>query len=356
VEELVNRAFWAGKSVLITGHTGFKGAWLWLWLERLGARLAGYSLEPPTSPSLWALACEGRGQDQVADIRDAQALRAACVRERPEVVFHLAAQSLVKASYDDPVSTYATNVMGTVHLLEAVRACASVRAAIVVTSDKCYDNRETGQAYTEHDPMGGRDPYSSSKGCAELVTAAYRASFFAGSDATRVATVRAGNVIGGGDWADARIIPDTVRAATRNRAVRVRNPAAIRPWQHVLEPLCGYLQLAERLCASSRYAESWNFGPNDADAVSVETIVSTVTRLWGSPARWEHDRQSHPHEAHFLRLDSSKARSKLGWRQRLALHEALAWTVDWYKRQHAGEDARALAYEQIDRYMTLSSR
>jgi CDP-glucose 4,6-dehydratase len=348
--------FWAGKRVFVTGHTGFKGAWLALWLTSLGARVAGYALKPATRPSLWQLVQDGAGvASTIADVRDPVAIAGAIDSFKPEVVFHLAAQSLVRPSYEDPVGTYATNVMGTVHLLEAVRRARGVRAVVNVTSDKCYQNLETGQAYRESDPMGGRDPYSSSKGCAELVTAAYRASFFASGVA--LASARAGNVIGGGDWAADRIVPDTVRAAVAGEAVKVRNPTAVRPWQHVLEPLAGYLQLAERLCeAPGEYAEGWNFGPDDEDAVPVETIVSTVTRLWGPPARWESDRGPHPHEAHFLRLDSSKARKRLGWRPRLRLESALEWTVEWYKAQAQGADARALTLAQIARYMELAGR
>ena len=274
----------------------------------------------------------------------------------PEVVFHLAAQSLVRQSYDDPVGTYASNVMGTVHLLEAVRRGHGVRAVVNVTSDKCYQNLETGQAYREQDPMGGRDPYSSSKGCAELVTTAYRASFFGGEGAPAIASARAGNVIGGGDWAADRIVPDMVRAIAAGKSVLVRNPKAIRPWQHVLEPVSGYLQLAERLCSSpSEFSEGWNFGSNNEDAVPVEVIVSTIARLWGPPAGWTKDKGSHPHEAHFLKLDSTKARTRLGWRPRLGLQNALEWTVDWYKKQAQGADARQLTLAQIERYMALSS-
>jgi CDP-glucose 4,6-dehydratase len=270
-------------------------------------------------------------------------------------VFHLAAQSLVHPSYDDPVGTYATNVMGTVHLLEAVRHGAGVRAVVNVTSDKCYQNLETGQAYRESDPMGGRDPYSSSKGCAELVTTAYRASFLSSPGAPALASTRAGNVIGGGDWAADRIVPDFVRAVMARAPVQVRNPRAIRPWQHVLEPLAGYLQLAERLCGAPReFAEGWNFGPDEEDAVPVEALVSTAAQLWGAPASWVADRNAHPHEAHFLKLDSSKARARLAWRPRLRLQAALEWTVDWYKRQAQGEDARALTLAQIERYMGLA--
>lgn len=355
LEKVVDARFWSGKRVFLTGHTGFKGAWLALWLKSLGATVAGYALRPPSSPSLWALAeTNAKIESAIGDVRDPSSLSAAIASCDPDIVFHLAAQSLVRASYEDPVSTYATNVMGTVHLLEAARRAPRLRAIVNVTSDKCYDNTETGQAYREDDPMGGRDPYSNSKGCSELVTAAYRASFFSGSGGAALASARAGNVIGGGDWAADRIVPDTIRAALAQRAVRVRNPRAIRPWQHVLEPLSGYLLLAERLCESpGRYAAGWNFGPDEAEAVSVETVVSTVTTLWGPPAAWEADNQVHPHEAHFLRLDSSKARNALGWRPRLRLHTALEWTVEWYKGLAEGADARHLTLAQIKRYMEL---
>jgi len=355
VENLVRSGFWAGRSVFVTGHTGFKGAWLALWLTVLGARVAGYALKPPSSPSLWEMAGSLDGiSSTIADIRDEHSLSEAIVRAEPEIIFHLAAQSLVRPSYANPVETYSTNVMGTVNVLQAARHTPSVRAIVNVTSDKCYQNLETGQAYREEDPMGGRDPYSSSKGCAELVTSAFRASFFAEMGSPGLASGRAGNVIGGGDWADDRIVPDVVRAALAGRPVRVRNPGAIRPWQHVLEPLSGYLVLAQRLHESPRdYAEGWNFGPDEEGAVPVAEIVSTIAELWGDSATWEADKGPHPHEAHFLRLDSTKARSRLGWRPRLAIRTALEWTVDWYKSQSQGRDARMLTIAQIERYMEL---
>ena len=346
--------FWAGKRVLVTGHTGFKGCWLALWLASMGARVSGYALAAPSTPSLWDLVQAKSGiASTIADIRDLGALAKATAAAQPEIVFHLAAQSLVRPSYDDPVGTYATNVLGTVHVMEAARRAGSVRALVNVTSDKCYENLETGQAYREGDPMGGRDPYSSSKGCAELVTSAYRLSFFQGAG---IASARAGNVIGGGDWALDRIVPDTVRAIAAGKPVRVRNPRAVRPWQHVLEPLAGYLALAERLYEKpAGFAEAWNFGPDEAEAVPVETVATTVTRLWGPPAAWKADAGEHPHEAHFLRLDSSKARARLDWRPRLKLPLALEWTVDWYRRQAQGADARQLTLGQIERYMGLAA-
>jgi len=353
---VIRRDFWAGKRVFVTGHTGFKGSWFVQWLEVMGARVGGFALAPATRPSLWEMVEHGSGvESTIADVRDLGALERAIARFQPEIVFHFAAQALVRASYDDPVGTYATNVMGTVHLLDALRRSRGVRAVVVVTSDKCYENKERMQGYREDEPMGGRDPYSSSKGCAELVTAAYRASFFASG--AGVASTRAGNVIGGGDWAADRIVPDIVRAAAAGEPVRVRNPNAVRPWQHVLEPLSGYLQLAERLYERPReFAEAWNFGPSDEDAVPVETVVSEATRLWGTLARWKADPAPHPHEANFLRLDSSKATHRLGWGPRLRLQVALDWTIGWYKAQADGGDAALLTRSQIERYMELAGR
>ena len=355
---MINKDFWAGKRVLLTGHTGFKGGWLALWLASMGARVMGYALAPSTQPSLWQYSEGYSGlSSTIADVRDLAALSETVKTFRPEIVFHLAAQALVRASYEDPVGTYSANVMGTVHVLEAVRRMSGVRAVVVVTSDKCYDNREWVWGYRESEPMGGRDPYSNSKGCAELVVAAYRSSYFSTTDSAAVASARAGNVIGGGDWAADRIVPDIVRAAISGAPVRIRNPNATRPWQHVLEPLSGYQHLAEALCnAPAEYAEGWNFGPADEDAVPVGQIVSTVSRLWGPAARWVADKGPHPHEAHFLKLDSSKARSRLGWRPRLGLASALEWTVEWYKTQAQGGDARALTLAQIERYMDLTAR
>jgi CDP-glucose 4,6-dehydratase len=346
-------AFWAGKKVFVTGHTGFKGTWLALWLASLGCRVAGYALKAPSSPSLWEMVASQAGvESRIADIRDLESLAAAFARYEPEIVFHLAAQSLVRPSYADPVGTYATNVMGTVHLLEAVRRTSSVKAVVNVTSDKCYRNLETGQAYREDDALGGQDPYSNSKGCAELVTAAYRSSFFANGPA--VATARAGNVIGGGDWAMDRIVPDVVRAASAGAPVQVRNPRAVRPWQHVLEPLAGYIELAEKLfLQGGDYAQAWNFGPLEEDAVPVEKIVAEVIRLWGPPAAWKSDASANPHEAALLMLDSTKARARLHWRPRLRLQAALEWTVEWYRSQAKGADARKLTLDQIERYMAL---
>ena len=350
----VNPAFWRGKRVLLTGHTGFKGSWLALWLDSLGAKVSGFSLDVPTSPSLFEAARvkeslrDGRG-----DVRDLRAVQAAVHDASPDIVFHLAAQSLVRQSYAQPVETYATNVMGTAHVLEAARSAPSIRALVVVTSDKCYDNRESGHAYVEADPMGGRDPYSSSKGCAELVTAAYRNSFFKEAK-PGIASARAGNVIGGGDWSQDRLLPDIYRAAAAREPVCIRNPKAVRPWQHVLEPLAGYLLLAERLHTDGpRVAEAWNFGPDKTDSRPVAEVVERVVKLWGDGLRWEPDPGSHPHEALLLRLDSAKARKRLAWQPQLPLDEALAWTVDWYKAHLRREDMRGVTLAQIARYAEL---
>ena len=350
---------WRGRRVLVTGHTGFKGAWLSLWLQRLGARVSGYAIGVPTEPSLFELAGVARGMHgRTGDVRDPAAVRAALEEDAPEVVFHLAAQSLVRRSYQDPVETYAVNVMGTVHLLEAVRATPSVRAVVVVTSDKCYENREWVWGYRESDAMGGFDPYSSSKGCAELVTAAYRRSFFeaqGGGPGVRVASARAGNVIGGGDWAADRLVPDAVRAFLRGEALKVRSPGSVRPWPHVLDPLHGYLLLAEGMLAGGdALAEGWNFGADDRDTRPVSWLADRVAALWGGGAAWTVDGDAQPHEARVLKLDASKARAALGWRPRLCLDAALEWTVEWYRAFRDGGDLRALSEAQIDRYQELA--
>lgn len=348
VEALVNR--WRGRRVLVTGHTGFKGSWLSLWLHALGAEVTGFALPPPSEPSLFATA---RIDELIAhhegDVRDMTALRAAVDASRPEAIFHLAAQPLVRLSYREPVETYATNVMGTVHLLEAARRAPDVKAIVCVTSDKCYENREWVWPYRENDPMGGHDPYSSSKGCAELVAAAYRSSFFANGPG--LATVRAGNVIGGGDWAADRLIPDLVRAFEAGAAPLIRSPNAVRPWQHVLEALGGYLQIAERLLAGERqFADAWNFGPADDDTRPVSWIVERMRAAWGGAPQPQADHGSRVHEAGLLRLDCSKARAALGWRPALNLEQALDWIVEWHKAIGRGEDARAITLKQIADY------
>ncbi|GAC1472144.1 MAG: CDP-glucose 4,6-dehydratase [Desulfuromonadaceae bacterium] len=350
--------FWNGKKVFLTGHTGFKGSWLCLWLSRLGAHVTGYALDPPTTPSLFELARVGELVDtRIADVRDATALAEAMQQARPEIVIHMAAQPLVRDSYKIPVETYAVNVMGTVHLLEAVRGCPSVRAVVNVTTDKCYENREWVWGYRENEPMGGFDPYSSSKGCSELVTAAYRQSFFTNPPSIQapyppaIATARAGNVIGGGDWATDRLIPDTIHSLLADEPVRIRNPHASRPWQHVLEPLRGYLTLAQRLYESgSEYAEGWNFGPADDDAKPVEWIVKRMCELRGNGARYEIDAGDHPHEAHYLKLDCSKARMRLGWQPRWNLEKTLQSIIEWVTLFKDGGNVRDCCLEQIENY------
>ncbi|MSQ73452.1 MAG: CDP-glucose 4,6-dehydratase [Betaproteobacteria bacterium] len=354
---MIDQAFWRGRRVLVTGHTGFKGGWLSLWLERMGAEVTGYALAPNTSPNLYDAARVGQNLSRniIADIRELARLCEVLRDARPEIVIHMAAQALVRASYADPIESYSVNVMGTVTLLEAIRRSNGVRAAVVVTSDKCYENREWVWGYRENDPMGGFDPYSSSKGCAELVTAAMRSSFFgaAAPAGQRVAlgSGRAGNVIGGGDWAADRLIPDLIRAFSEGRSAAVRNPGAIRPWQHVLESVSGYLILAERLFAhGADYAEAWNFGPEQADAKSVEWVATCLCELWGNGAQWLADRGAHPHEAAFLKLDCSKAKARLGWRPQWNLDTSLEATVAWYRAFYVGADAREQSLSQIDAY------
>jgi CDP-glucose 4,6-dehydratase len=354
---MVNQPFWAGKVVLLTGQTGFKGSWLALWLQSMGAKVVGYALPPPTNPSLFVAAKVAEGMTSIeGDVRDFPVLSKVFEKWQPEIVIHMAAQSLVRFSYANPIETYSTNVMGTVHLLEAARLAGSVRAIVNVTSDKCYDNREWIWGYRENEPMGGYDPYSNSKGCAELVTSAYRNSYFNPKEFDRhgvaLASVRTGNVIGGGDWAEDRLIPDIMRAITQGKPVHIRNPHAIRPWQHVLEPLCGYLMLAQKLWEDgAAYGEGWNFGPNDEDARPVSWIVERLTGMWGEGAAWVLDGGGdHPHEAHYLKLDCSKARAKLGWIPQWNLSETLGYIIDWHKALEAGKDIRAMSLSQISQY------
>lgn len=356
---VIDRSFWAGKRVLLTGHTGFKGSWLSLWLQALGAKTVGYALHPTASPNLFEVANVANAVTSVeADVRDLDRLSREIAKHRPEIIFHLAAQSLVRRSYADPVETYGTNVMGTVNLLEAVRKTKGIRAVVNVTSDKCYENLEWIWGYRESDRLGGFDPYSNSKACAELVTAAYRNSFFGGvpsaEPAPAVASARAGNVIGGGDWAADRLIPDIILALTENRPAQIRNPSAIRPWQHVLEPLWGYLLLAQQLCCDGpQYAGAWNFGPSDADTKTVEWVTEFVTRRWRGGGRWTQDKSSHPHETRSLRLDCSKAYAYLGWQPRLSVATALEMTVDWYQAKQDGNDMSTFTRTQIDSYQSL---
>ena len=333
--------------MLLTGHTGFKGAWLALWLQSLGARVTGFSVNGVTRPSLFELAHVGEGVESIeGDVCQAEAIAAAVAAAAPEVVIHMAAQSLVRQSFAEPVETFQTNVIGTVNVLDAVRRHGDdVRAVVNVTSDKCYENREWEWGYREDEPMGGHDPYSSSKGCAELVIATYRRSFFSGA---RLASARAGNVIGGGDWGQDRLLPDIMRAVLAGEQVRVRNPGSVRPWQHVLNPLSGYLVLAQALWNSPEHATGWNFGPVDDDARSVGWIVGRIAELWPGELRWSFDDGPHPHEARYLKLDSSRARARLGWRPPVALEAALEATVAWYQQLNEGADMRAVTLGQID--------
>ncbi len=356
--------FWKNKKVLLTGHTGFKGSWLSLWLHRLGADVVGYSTQPPTQPSLFQVAEVDEVVSSVqGDVRDLQELKNVVKRHQPEIIIHMAAQALVRPSYRDPVDTYSTNVMGTVNLLESVRTegMESVKVVLVITSDKCYENREWVWGYRENERMGGKDPYSNSKGCAELVTSCYRDSFFPVEEFDQhgiaLASARAGNVIGGGDWAVDRLIPDMIKAIIRGEPVKIRSPKAIRPWQHVLEPLSGYMTLVERLWEDgASYSEGWNFGPDESSARNVAYIVEKLITLWGDDASWELDGANHVHEAHYLKLDCSKARDLLGVHPRLSLNDALTWVVDWYKSYVNQSDMRQKTLEQIERYQEIGRR
>jgi CDP-glucose 4,6-dehydratase len=340
-----------GRRVLITGHTGFKGAWLSLWLQSLGARVTGLAPAPPTAPSIYELAGVAAGMHERAlDVRDAVGVREALRESEPEIVFHLAAQPMVRHSLRDPASTYEINVMGTINVLEAVRLLeADVRAVLVVTSDKCYENPGPPTApFREGDRLGGNDPYSSSKACAELVVAAYRRSFFASDGAARLATARAGNVIGGGDWGQDRLLADIVRAVQAGEPLRVRNPQAVRPWQHVLNPLSGYMTLAERLWRGEDVARAWNFGPRAEDVQPVSWIVERLDALWDGALKWQIDEGLNPPEAGYLALDSSDAERRLGWRRPLDLEAALALVVRWHRAHQRGEDMRRVSLEQIE--------
>jgi len=352
--------FWSGRRVLITGHTGFKGSWLSLWLQELGATVSGYALEPPTDPNLFSLAgVEGGMKSTLGDVNDLSFLNEQIGRESPEVVIHMAAQALVRDSYKNPVETYATNVMGTVNVLEAVRHHDSVKAVLIVTSDKCYENRQWVWPYRENEALGGKDPYSGSKACAEIVTDSYRSAFFdqphGDGPEVAIASARAGNVIGGGDWARDRLVPDCIRAFQQDESIQVRNPTAIRPWQHVLEPLAGYLLVLERLVEEGgRYTGAWNFAPRPDNAQTVEWIVDYLVRRWPGGAAWEKDSGPHPHEAQFLKLDGSKAQALLDFSPRLALGEALDWVVDWYWAVNEGADMRRVTLDQIAAYQALT--
>jgi CDP-glucose 4,6-dehydratase len=348
---MIDRDFWRGRRVLVTGHNGFKGSWLCLWLQRLGADVTGYALDPPSAPSAFELARVGEGMESIrGDVRDVDSILGGLSSRRPEVLFHMAAQSIVRTSYASPLETYDVNVMGTAAVLEAVRRDGGPRVLVNVTSDKCYESREPARAHREDDPLGGRDPYSSSKAAAELVIRAYRESFFSDADGPRVASARAGNVIGGGDWAADRLVPDMVRAALEGETAIVRNPASVRPWQHVLNPLSGYLRLAERMWDDPGAAGAWNFGPPEADARQVGFVADRLSELWGDDLRWEPGGEPGAHEAACLELDSSRARTLLGWAPAWSLDQALHSVVEWSRAHQAGNDMREVTLGQIGRF------
>ena len=354
----MNREFWKDKKVFITGHTGFKGAWLSLWLQDCGAVLTGYALAPNTTPNLFETALVADGMKSViGDIRNLEQLTKAMLDSSPDVVIHMAAQPLVRFSYRNPVDTYSTNVMGTVNLFEAVRKTDSVKSVVNVTTDKCYENKEWIWGYREDESMGGHDPYSNSKGCSELVTAAYRKSFFNSPGSAKIASGRAGNVIGGGDWAEDRLIPDILKSFVDNEPVVVRNPSATRPWQHVLEPLSGYLVLAERLYLDGdEYAEGWNFGPEDGDIKPVSSIIEYLVERWGAGASWIHDESEHPHEAQLLKLDISKAKKLLKWAPKWSIFTALDSIIEWHQAWLKGSDVKAITLKQIHKFEHFSGK
>lgn len=348
----VNRDFWNGKRVFLTGHTGFKGSWLSLWLQQMGAIVKGYALEPNTSPNLFELAeVANNMESEIGDITDLSQIKDSMHTFNPDILIHMAAQPLVRLSYEEPVLTYATNVMGTVNVLEAARTCKNLKAIVSVTTDKCYENKEWAWGYRENEPMGGHDPYSSSKGCAELVTSAYRNSFFNSENSAAIASARAGNVIGGGDWAEDRLIPDILKSFENKIPVIVRNPMATRPWQHVLEPLSGYLVLAEHLFTEGKsYAEAWNFGPKDEDCKPVSWILDKMVANWNDQATWELDKNNNPHEAGYLKLDCSKAASKLNWQPKWNLDFTLGKIINWHQHFLNGSNIQDECLNEIEEY------
>lgn len=355
--ENVDNYFWKNKRVFLTGHTGFKGSWLSIWLKNLGANVAGFSLPPPTNPSLFNEACVSKGITSIiGDIRDLEDITNKMKEFDPEVLIHMAAQPLVRLSYINPVETYQTNVMGTINVLEAAKKCDKLRVVVNITTDKCYENREWFWGYRETDSVGGHDPYSSSKGCVELITSAYRKSYFCKNDSVSLASARAGNVIGGGDWAKDRLIPDILKALEKKEPISIRNPESTRPWQHVLEPLSGYLNLAQKLFTfGDSYAEAWNFGPQENDVRPVNWIVENIIKLWGKNNSWKHENYKQPHEAKMLKLDISKAINQLNWNPKLDLPNALKLTLDWHKSWLAGENANDLCLKQITKYQKSNS-
>uniref|UniRef100_UPI00404738BA CDP-glucose 4,6-dehydratase n=1 Tax=Algoriphagus sp. TaxID=1872435 RepID=UPI00404738BA len=350
----VSPSFWKGKKVFLTGHTGFKGSWLSLWLQNMGAVVKGYALVPNTNPNLFTQGNVAQNMDsEIGDVTDLNHIIESMKAFDPEILIHMAAQPLVRLSYEDPVTTYNTNVMGTVNVLEAARKCANLRSIVVVTTDKCYENKEWVWGYREDEPMGGYDPYSSSKGCAELVTAAYRNSYFNGVNSPALASARAGNVIGGGDWSKDRLVPDILRAFEKNVPVVVRNPKSTRPWQHVLEPLSGYLVLAQRLYEDGQlFAEGWNFGPKDEDCKSVGWILDKMVDQWGCSTTWELDENNNPHEAGYLKLDCSKAAMRLGWYPKLRLEQTLEAIINWHKAFLDGANMREICLTEIENYQS----
>lgn len=348
----VSPSFWKGKKIFMTGHTGFKGSWLSLWLQSMGADVKGFALKPPTQPALFLEAKVAQNmRSEIGNIKELEVLKASMTSFNPDVLIHMAAQPLVRLSYKEPIETYTTNVIGTANVLESARSCSNLKAIVSVTTDKCYENKEWAWGYRENEPMGGHDPYSSSKGCAELVTAAYRSSFFNTSDTPNLASARAGNVIGGGDWADDRLIPDILKAFEKSEPVIIRNPLATRPWQHVLEPLSGYLVLAQNLYnEGSEFAEGWNFGPKDEDCRSVSWILDQMVAKWGKGASWQLDKNNNPHEAGYLKLDCSKAATKLHWQPRWNLEYSLDTIVNWHKDWLSGENIKEQCLREIETY------
>jgi len=349
----VDASFWKGKKVYLTGHTGFKGSWLSLWLQNMGALVKGYSLDVNTTPALFSLANVAEEMEsEIGDIRNLEQLTKSMVRFKPDVLIHMAAQPLVRLSYKEPVDTYTTNVIGTVNVLEAARKCINLKAIVSVTTDKCYENKERERGYRENESMGGHDPYSSSKGCAELVTSAYRRSFFSSENTASLASARAGNVIGGGDWAEDRLIPDILRAFEKSEPAVIRNPLSTRPWQHVLEPLSGYLVLAQELFLNGgEFAEGWNFGPIDKDCKPVSWILDQMVTSWGNNASWSLDKNNNPHEAGFLKLDCSKASNRLKWQPKWNLQLTLKLIVSWHQIYVNGGDMKKQCLKEINNYI-----